>query len=1077
MSASGNAGQHDGVVFTQNVTAIGDGLVNAVQHGDQYNYIYRGAPPYRVEPFDLSAPAAVSAALARVPSRLLTARHRVVPYLPHPELALLEAWRDDRAPGLSVRLVHAEGGQGKTRLAGEFAAHCAQAGWAVALARHRSEVASAGGGDEHLTVRAPGLILIVDYAERWPREDLIALVRQHRAAARDRLRILLLARPAGLWWQDLAHQFTDKLDIHDVDALKLQALPDDPTVRAAMYTAARDRFAEIFAVADPGRIKAPAHLRDPVFSLTLTVHMRALVDVDAASRGQVPPVGSDQAHLSSYLLDREHDHWLSSHDDGYGPLQTGSQAMGRTVYVATLTRALTRTDAATALARAGVADTAPASAQILEDHARCYPPEDPSLVLEPLYPDRLGEDYLALTLPGREDEFGYYATDPWANTASTLLLAPTGQDAEPALYTRQALSVLIEASHRWPHLATGHLDPLLRQHPILALLAGSAALIRLADLTTLDPAVLESIEPHIPGHPHIGLDVGVAALTQRLSEHKLATTTDPAGRAALYYNLSWRYGNAGLDTLALAPAQEAADLYRRLAAADPAAYAPRLAATLNNLSHTLSRVGRHEDALALAHETVSLARQLADADPAGTHGLAVALANSALQLSQVGRNEDALAPAQEATALHRRLAAADPSTYLPSFATSLTSLSVRLSDVGRRRDALTPAQEAVSIRRQLAELNQAVYLPDLAEALANLSIRLSDVGQQDEALNPAAEAVGAYRYLAEDNPDRYLPSLGEAVNILSVRLSTLGRSQEALPLIQEAVSIRRQLAEANPAAYLPGLAESLTNLGVQFVELGNQRAALGPAEEAALLYRQLAESSPAAHLFRLAAALNNLGALHAQLGQHQAAVSTMQEAVSIRRLLVRESPAAHLPDLPGNLANLGILLSDAGRRDEALVLTQEALAILRQLVRENPAAFLPDLAKTLTNLGAQFSELSRHKQAADVTEEAVGLLTSLAESNPTAHLPGLALVLNNQGHQLSQLGRHKKALIPAQKAVQLYLRLIETSDALMPDLALAMANLGATLSELGRRKESAAMLQEATAIRRFLETSQARQTH
>ena len=57
--------------------------------------------------------------LARVPSRLLMARHQVVPFMARPELEPLQEWRDS-APGLLVRLVYAEGGQGKTRLAAEF---------------------------------------------------------------------------------------------------------------------------------------------------------------------------------------------------------------------------------------------------------------------------------------------------------------------------------------------------------------------------------------------------------------------------------------------------------------------------------------------------------------------------------------------------------------------------------------------------------------------------------------------------------------------------------------------------------------------------------------------------------------------------------------------------------------------------------------------------------------------------------------------------------------------------------------------------------------------------------------------
>lgn len=312
-----------GIVFTQNITASG-GRVNAVQHGDQYNYIYRAEPPYRVEPFPLGRPTAPAPGLARVPSRLLTARHQVVPFFPRPELELLAAWRDDPSPGLTVRLLHAEGGRGKTRLAAEFAACSVRAGWTVAQARHRSEVASAGGGDQSLTVRHPGLVLVVDYAERWPLPDLLTLVRQHREAARDRLRVLLLSRPAGDWWQGLAHQLA-KLDIFDAAAVPLAPLPDDARVRGGIYASARDSFGGALDLPDPAGLGVPDGLDDPQFALTLAVHMKALVDVDAARRGVLPPAGRDQAALSSYLLDREHDHWRASHDGTRGPLRTGEE--------------------------------------------------------------------------------------------------------------------------------------------------------------------------------------------------------------------------------------------------------------------------------------------------------------------------------------------------------------------------------------------------------------------------------------------------------------------------------------------------------------------------------------------------------------------------------------------------------------------------------------------------------------------------------------------------------------------------------------------------------------------------------
>ncbi|MCK9879181.1 tetratricopeptide repeat protein, partial [Frankia sp. Ag45/Mut15] len=81
---------------------------------------------------------------------------------------------------------------------------------------------------------------------------------------------------------------------------------------------------------------------------------------------------------------------------------------------------------------------------------------------------------------------------------------------------------------------------------------------------------------------------------------------------------------------ALAPAQEAVNLYQRLAADSPDAYLPDLAASLNNLATFLSEVGRRAEALTPAQEAVNLRRQLAaDSPDAYLPDLAASLNNLA----------------------------------------------------------------------------------------------------------------------------------------------------------------------------------------------------------------------------------------------------------------------------------------------------------------------------------------------------------------------------------------------------------------------------------------------------------------
>jgi hypothetical protein len=287
------------------------------------------------------------------------------------------------------------------------------------------------------------------------------------------VRVLLLARPAGLWWTALRHE----LENADAAADEMPLAPLAPTRedRVAVFGAARDRFAELLGVDDPGDIAPPVNLDDGDYARVLTVHMAALVAVDAAGGGRRAP--ADAVGLSIYLLDREHAYWLALHT--HRPGHTWPLVMSRAVFLATLTRPLPRERAVGVLRHVELASSAETCGQIIDDHAACYPPADTDTVFEPLYPDRLGEDFLALQLPGHT--VASYTPDGWTtNALSRMLAAAEGQGTEAApQHIRNAVTVLIEAARRWPHLAAGHLYPLLRTRPDLAIAAGGAALTAL----------------------------------------------------------------------------------------------------------------------------------------------------------------------------------------------------------------------------------------------------------------------------------------------------------------------------------------------------------------------------------------------------------------------------------------------------------------------------------------------------------------------------------------------------------------------------------------------------------------------
>ncbi|MFD5434196.1 ATP-binding protein [Kitasatospora sp. NPDC127067] len=135
-----------------------------------------------------------SAWLRAQPSRMLDARSEIVEFTGREaELGRLRAWRDQPAR-TAVRWLHGPGGAGKSRLAARFAAECADAGWLVVDAVHGTDTYLPAEGSQDLrTGHRAGVLILVDYADRWPDAHLAWLF--HNGLLRGELpaRVLLIA--------------------------------------------------------------------------------------------------------------------------------------------------------------------------------------------------------------------------------------------------------------------------------------------------------------------------------------------------------------------------------------------------------------------------------------------------------------------------------------------------------------------------------------------------------------------------------------------------------------------------------------------------------------------------------------------------------------------------------------------------------------------------------------------------------------------------------------------------------------------------------------------------------------------
>ncbi|MEU7293099.1 tetratricopeptide repeat protein [Streptomyces exfoliatus] len=1060
-----------------------------------------GTPVYLLENYR-PAPPPDSAWLRELPSRMLQARHAVVTFTGRErELASLDEWLR-AGPRLAVRWLYGPGGAGKTRLAERFAQQCLTAGWKVLTATHGpGSVLPAPGSQDLRPDGHSGLLLIVDYADRWPLSHLTWLLSNrllHRSQTPTR--VLLLARSADAWPAVRAGLARHQAG---TSGQPLEPLDHRTGARDAMFNAARNGFSAYYALADPASVRPPGPLDVPGLGLVLAIQMAALVAVDAHATGRRAP--SDPAGLTIYLLDRENLHWHQLYGDGTGRLGAADQgyatppgAMNRTVFTAALTGALPPDNAAAVLAPLRFTDD---TERLLADHALCYPPSAPDRpsALEPLYPDRLAEDFLALTVPGHDTD---YPGRPWAADIAGALLTRTGRSSGPSPdpdpshghgsghdpgasaaavdgatpsadaaapppppWTPRAVTMLAVAAERWPHLGPAQLHPLLRADPALAVAAGSAALVALASPPDVPMDLLVDIAAHFPPERDVDLDVGIARVVQRLAAYLLPRTTDRGHQSSLLHELGDRLSNAGLRTEALAARQRLVEVDRLLADEDPERELVSLAGSLIALGKAHVAVGALEEALVPTAEAVALWRRLLreerSHDPVR---LATPLLNLSGQLSALGRHAQALAAAEEAVALIRRSPSPSGSGPAPELPLALRNLSISLSRLGRRDEALAASEEAVAGHRLLADAAPAEALPPLAGSLSNHAVRLSEVGRWEQAEQATGEAVTLLRPLATSNPDAFAGDLADALQGRAVILGRLGRRGESLEAVGESVDIHRRLAHAHPAVGEPKLAFSLNSLSLRLAELGDLPRALAVAEEAVAVHRRLAAGNPAAFEDGLAAALNNLGGRLHRLGRFPDALAAAQEAVAIRRRMVSADPAVHRHALAAALTGLANRLNAVDRNAEASAAAEEAVALLRVLAEEDFTVHGPQLAAVLGNLGLVYASADRPSEALSAGEEALRIRRRLVEVRPAAFEPGLAAALLKYGIALSASGDALGAVAAAEESVAIRRRLAAAEpSAFERDLAAALVVCASARFDAGRPVDALAAGEEALA--------------
>ncbi|MFD9741455.1 hypothetical protein, partial [Umezawaea sp. NPDC059074] len=640
------------------------------------------------------APSAVLPGELPSPGWLLVAGLKVVPFRGRSELlAELNDWAG--TDGAGVFLLHGSGGQGKTRLAHQVVDELVDHRWAaVWLDPHRTEAEL-----EVLSDSATPTVVVVDYAEtRTPQvKAMLRMCVRHGGAVP--MKVLLLARTAGEWWERLGSSSdAASMLLARAGVRLLEELEPEAKGRAVAYREAVRGFAGALPKVN-GQAGYPwtviaSGLPDPAptrlgLEGALTLHMTALADLldSAAAPFQETATvrvaaGGAPEEVEDRLLRHEQRYWQTAAETRTPSVVFEQSTLHDVMAAVALLGADSRDTADDLLRRIEGLEDQPRDRRnsVLKWVASLYPALG-DIPFGSIQPDRLAERFVGRHVrqrPGMVDR---------------LIVGIDGTRLERLLtfYCRAA-------SHRvFGGVLDDGLTSLCARHvselgPVAIEVATQVesprplmqALELIGDDNATDLATLMLLADHLP-----------------LSSHRLAEWAARIGERLVHE-------------------------HRELAEARPDAFLPHLATSLNNQSIRLANLGRREEALDAATEAVNIRRSLAEARPdAFLPNLAGSLNNQSVRLGELGRREEALDAATEAVNAYRDLAEARPDAFLPNLAGSLNNQSIQLANLGRREEALDAITEAVNIRRSLAEARPDAFLPDLAGSLNNQSNRLA----------------------------------------------------------------------------------------------------------------------------------------------------------------------------------------------------------------------------------------------------------------------------------------------------------------------------------------------------------------
>ena len=780
-------------------------------------------------------------------SQLLRAEEALVPFDParQPDLDDLHNWLDDQQWPHAVRLITGAGGLGKTRLALELCQLRTVAGWHTGFLDAQLEQRDMTVAWQQLRTFDMPVLVVIDYAETR-QQVLLALIKFIvQNAGKHPVRILLLARDGGEWWDNLPSK-----DPHCEALLSgyattgpytLPPLHPEEDGRRYAYRQALTAFADALGVSTPD---VTPELTGDHFGRPLYLQMAALL----ALHGERPTTADG---LTRALLNHERRYWirLLAHFTFSEPEQHAQRLLALTTLAGGFA---TPKDAQAFWNKAGgtVLNTADFSS-LFKALVPLYPGKQG---LQAVRPDLLGEALVAQALVG---------------SGASRLLDAVLSNGSPQTIRHHSLTVLARLSDKRPDL-----------HETLA----DALAYHFAHCYLEVLVVATETHGHLPA-----LAETAFARLQPALKSQVAGLLEPQLRQE-----SVQLAELGCLVTEFLVEKSRQKLLKNRNTDCQANYAGKMV----NHSVSLFWVGRNDQALDCSREAFKYFKQLHSLNSERfAPDYALSLSNYSNRLGEAGQDEEALEHAIQALEIRQRLAKKNPYRFAPDHAASLNNYANRLSDNGQIKEALEHSRQALEIRQRLAQENPDRFESEYAASLNNYAIRLSDDGQNEEAIEHTRYALEINKRLAQKNPDRSEPDYALSLNNYANRLSVDGQNEEAIKYDRHALEINERLAQKNPDRYDPDYATSLSNYAIRLSDDGKNEEAMKHGRRALEINKQLAQKNPDRSEHNFAGSLNNNASFLMDNGQYEGALDHACQAFEIYKRQAKRYPTRFAEDL------------------------------------------------------------------------------------------------------------------------------------------------------------------------------------